>query len=116
MSAPTRSWPTTCADSGTPRAVGLLDIVSGERAQQVLSVLYASNVQSFGGARLRTDNGMHPDGSVDVTSDQAQEVWTGVTYALAAFMLHNHLADEAFATASGIYIQEGWRSGQRPSR
>jgi non-lysosomal glucosylceramidase len=45
-----------------------------------------------------------------VSSDQSQEVWTGVTYALAAFMLHNGMVDEAFATARGIY-EVTYRSG-----
>ena len=33
-------------------------------------------------------NGMMPDGKVVRTSMQSEEVWIGVVYALAAFMIH----------------------------
>jgi non-lysosomal glucosylceramidase len=85
------------------QALGLPDVVPVQRVRQVLSTIYASNVQGFSGGRLGAVNGMRPDGSVDRTSDQSQEVWTGVSYALAACMLHNGMLDEAWATAHGIY-------------
>ena len=85
------------------QAVGLADIVPIERVRQVLSTIYACNVQGFAAGRIGAVNGMRPDGTVDRTSDQSQEVWTGVSYALAAFMLQNGMRDEAFATAYGIY-------------
>ena len=43
---------------------------------------------SYEGGHCGAVNGMRPDGSVDSTSVQSLEVWTGVTYALAATMLH----------------------------
>jgi non-lysosomal glucosylceramidase len=46
---------------------------------------------------------MRPDGAVDTSSEQSQEVWTGTNYALAAFMLHRGLKEEAWATAHGVY-------------
>jgi non-lysosomal glucosylceramidase len=48
-------------------------------------------------------NGMLPDGRIDRTSFQSQEVWTGTTYALAAAMIQEGLDEQAFATAWGIY-------------
>ncbi len=85
------------------QAAGLPDIVPIERVRQVLRTVYASNVQGFAGGRMGAVNGIRPDGTVDRTSDQSQEAWTGVSYALAAFMLQNGMLDEAFATAHGIY-------------
>ena len=32
-------------------------------------------------------NGTRPDGSMDLTSPQSEEFWTGVTYALGATMI-----------------------------
>ena len=37
-------------------------------------------------------NGTRPDGSVDRSSEQSQEVWVGTAYALAAFMIGRGLA------------------------
>jgi non-lysosomal glucosylceramidase len=46
-------------------------------------------------------NGMRPDGTVDQSSEQSQEVWVGTTYALAAFMLGRGLTEEGWRTAWG---------------
>jgi non-lysosomal glucosylceramidase len=32
---------------------------------------------------------MNPDGTIDTYAVQSEEIWTGVTYALAATMIHN---------------------------
>jgi non-lysosomal glucosylceramidase len=45
---------------------------------------------------------MRPDGSVDRSSEQSQEVWTGTAYALAAFMIGRGLVDEGWTTADGV--------------
>jgi non-lysosomal glucosylceramidase len=52
-------------------------------------------------------NGMRPNGMVDTSDQQSQEVWTGTTYALAACMLQEGMRDEAFKTAEGVY-RTGW--------
>ena len=52
-------------------------------------------------------NGMHPNGKVDETCMQSREIWTGVTYSLAATMLLHGMEHQAFTTAEGIYIA-GW--------
>ncbi len=43
------------------------------------------------------------NGTVDHSSNQSAEVWTGVTYALASAMLARGLEEEAWRTAWGIY-------------
>ncbi|KAI3974017.1 hypothetical protein MKX01_030593 [Papaver californicum] len=48
-------------------------------------------------------NGMRPDGTVDMTAIQSKEIWIGVTYAVAASMIHEALDEMAFKTASGVY-------------
>nr|GEW55815.1 beta-glucosidase, GBA2 type family protein [Tanacetum cinerariifolium] len=41
-------------------------------------------------------------GKVDETCMQSREVWTGVTYGVAATMIHAGMEDEAFTTAEEI--------------
>ena len=81
---------------------GLGDLVDPTRVTRALRTIHARNVVDFGDGLLGAVNGMHPDGTVDTSSEQSQEVWTGTSYALAAFMLGRGLADEAWETAGGI--------------
>jgi non-lysosomal glucosylceramidase len=71
------------------------------RVDAALRRIHRSNVVDFGDGLLGAVNGMRPDGHVDVSSEQSQEVWVGTTYALAAFMLGRGLDAEAWETASG---------------
>lgn len=48
-------------------------------------------------------NGMLPDGKVDLSSMQSREIWAGVTYAVAATMIHEDMFDMAYQTAGGVY-------------
>lgn len=45
------------------------------------------NVQGFNGGTMGAVNGMMPDGKSDTFSVQSEEVWTGVTYAVASLMI-----------------------------
>lgn len=45
------------------------------------------NVLSMKDGTFGAINGMRPNGKVDSTSLQGEEIWTGVTYALAANMI-----------------------------
>lgn len=84
------------------RACGLPSIVEPAQARSALRVIFAHNVLGFQGGTMGAVNGMRPTGKIDRTSMQSQEVWTGVTYALAALMLHEGMASEAFRTAEGV--------------
>ncbi|CAG7829246.1 unnamed protein product [Allacma fusca] len=70
---------------------------------RALKTLYEKNVQSFCDGQLGAVNGMNPDGTIDYFTMQSEEVWTGVTYSLAATMIYNGMTDEGFKTAEGIY-------------
>jgi non-lysosomal glucosylceramidase len=50
-------------------------------------------------------NGVMPDGSADRVNDpsNAFEIWTGVSYALAAFFHSSGMTAEGWKTAEGIY-------------
>jgi non-lysosomal glucosylceramidase len=83
-------------------AIGLPDIAPAEHIDAALQTIFAKNVQGFAGGGMGAVNGMRPDGTVDTTSHQSQEVWTGVSYALAAEMLHRGLIGQGWATAWGV--------------
>jgi non-lysosomal glucosylceramidase len=80
---------------------GLGDLVDPVRAAAALRTVHRVNVVDFGDGLMGAVNGMRPDGVIDRSSEQSQEVWTGTTYALAALMLGRGLTEEAWETASG---------------
>jgi non-lysosomal glucosylceramidase len=84
-------------------AAGLPPFLPEHRVLSALQAVYANNVQKFADGQLGAVNGMRPDGTVDDTSDQSHEVWSGATYALAAFMIGQGMEAEGWATAWGIY-------------
>jgi len=84
-------------------ACGLPPVVAPEQARSALRTVYEYNVQRFQSGKMGAVNGMRPDGSIDRTNLQSQEVWTGTVYAVAAAMLQAGLKEEAFQTAWGIY-------------
>ena len=102
------------------------------QARSSLSTVFEFNVQKFADGRSGAVNGMRPDGSVDATCMQSQEVWTGTTYSVVAAMLQEarcaedearrqpdgralglreeaaFLRHAAFETAHGLY-EAGWQ-------
>jgi len=82
---------------------GLPDIVPKEKAHSALQAIYNFNVLRFQLGEMGAVNGMRPDGTPDDTCAQSSEVWTGTTYALAAFMIHQGLVEQGLKTAFGIY-------------
>ncbi|HEY7589576.1 MAG TPA: non-lysosomal glucosylceramidase [Candidatus Limnocylindrales bacterium] len=83
-------------------ASGLGDLLDRARVETALRTIHRLNVRSFAGGSMGPVNGMLPDGRVDTSSEQSQEVWTGTAYALAAFMIGRGLADEGWETARGV--------------
>ncbi|XP_014239867.1 non-lysosomal glucosylceramidase isoform X2 [Cimex lectularius] len=68
-----------------------------------LKVVFENNVSNYYNGEQGAVNGMLPDGSVDTSSTQSGEVWTGVSYALACLLIQEGFYEEGFKTASGIY-------------
>ncbi|KJH46851.1 hypothetical protein DICVIV_07088 [Dictyocaulus viviparus] len=79
------------------------DILPNHMVRAALNTIYNYNVCRFANGKMGAVNGMQPDGRVDREYIQSDEVWTGVTYALAAFLLQQGETDKAFHTASGCY-------------
>src|SRR3712207_3082922 len=61
-------------------ASGLGDLVSPDRVESALRRVFELNVCAFEGGTMGAVNGMRPDGRVDTSSEQSQEVWVGTTY------------------------------------
>lgn len=93
------------------RACGLPPVVPDEHARSALKKVFDLNVMQFEGGEMGAVNGMRPNGRVDTTTIQSQEVWSGTTYAVAAAMLQVGLVEEAFTTAKGVYLQTYERLG-----
>lgn len=85
------------------RACGLSPIVDDDKAQAALQKVYDFNVLKVKDGRRGAVNGMRPDGKVDMSALQSREIWAGVTYAVAASMIHEDMTETGFKTAQGVY-------------
>lgn len=85
------------------RACGLLSIVDEEKAKIALEKVYNFNVLKVKEGRRGAVNGMLPNGEVDMSSMQSREIWSGVTYGVAAGMIHEGMDEMAFKTAGGVH-------------
>jgi non-lysosomal glucosylceramidase len=88
-------------------AAGLPALFDEGRIRNVLQNIFEFNVMRVKGGRMGAVNGMNQNGKVDETCMQSREIWTGVTYSVAATMLHHDMEYEGFTTAEGIFIA-GW--------
>uniref|UniRef100_A0A8D8W696 Non-lysosomal glucosylceramidase n=1 Tax=Cacopsylla melanoneura TaxID=428564 RepID=A0A8D8W696_9HEMI len=70
---------------------------------KTLDTIFSTNVKGFHLGSMGAVNGMNPDGTLDRFAIQSEEVWTGVTYLLAATMLYEGRQDQAWVTAGGLY-------------
>ncbi|WOH16217.1 hypothetical protein DCAR_0935766 [Daucus carota subsp. sativus] len=86
---------------------GLPNLFDDSKIRSSLQKIYDFNVMKVRGGKMGAVNGMHPDGKVDDTCMQSREVWAGVTYGLAATMIHAGMKEQAFTTAEGIFLA-GW--------
>lgn len=85
------------------RSCGLAEIFDPIRTHSALTAVFENNVNRYQNGQMGAVNGMRPDGEVDHSTMQSQEVWSGTTYAVAAAMLLEGMRTEAFQTAYGIY-------------
>ncbi|OWM64732.1 hypothetical protein CDL15_Pgr004675 [Punica granatum] len=86
---------------------GLPSLFDEGKITSTLQKIYDFNVMRVKGGKMGAVNGMHPNGKVDETCMQSREIWTGVTYAVAATMIFAGMEEEGFKTAEGIFTA-GW--------
>jgi len=84
-------------------ACDLPGVVPAQQAQSAYQTIYRQNVTGFMNGEMGAINGTRPDGSIDRSCLQSQEMWIGTSYALAAGMLQAEMLEEAFTTARGAY-------------
>ncbi|XP_058188571.1 uncharacterized protein LOC131306382 [Rhododendron vialii] len=85
------------------RACGLSPIVDEDKAKRALEKVYNFNVLKVKDGRRGAVNGMLPSGEVDMSSMQSREIWSGVTYAVSASMIHEDMVELGFQTAGGVH-------------
>lgn len=92
-----------CAGQWFLLASNIADVLPEEQILSSLRKVYNYNVVKFANGKRGAVNGMRPNGKIDQSSVQSHEVWSGVTYAVAATMIHKGMVHEGFATAKGMY-------------
>ncbi|CAH04764.1 Non-lysosomal glucosylceramidase [Caenorhabditis elegans] len=80
------------------------ELLPNHMVRSALDTIYRLNVCKFGNGRMGAVNGMKPSGVVDREYIQADEMWTGVTYAVASLLIQQGEVEKAFHTASGSYL------------
>ncbi|GMY07917.1 non-lysosomal glucosylceramidase-like [Fagus crenata] len=85
------------------RACGLSPIVDEDKIRSTLEKIYNYNVLKVKEGMRGAVNGMLPDGRVDLSAMQSREIWSGVTYSVAATMIQEEMVEMAFQTAVGVY-------------
>lgn len=107
------------------RACGLHPVVDEKQAKSTLEKVYNFNVLKVKEGKFGAINGMLPNGEVDMSSMQSREIWSGVTYGVAASMIQEEMVEMAFMTAKGVHdaawsedglgyafqTPEGWDTG-----
>ncbi|XP_024382229.1 uncharacterized protein [Physcomitrium patens] len=88
-------------------ASGLPPLFDDYKARSALQKVFDFNVMKVKGGKWGAANGMHPNGKVDETCMQSREIWTGVTYAASAAMIHEGMVEQAFTAAQGVFLA-GW--------
>ncbi|XP_073102856.1 uncharacterized protein [Elaeis guineensis] len=86
---------------------GLPSLFDDTKIRSTLQKIYDFNVMKVRGGRIGAVNGMYPNGRVNDYCMQSREIWTGVTYSVAATMLLAGMEHQAFTTAQGIFTA-GW--------
>jgi non-lysosomal glucosylceramidase len=88
--------------------LGLPNIVPAECAQSALKTVYEACFLKFHEGQLGAANGVRPDGSPEnPDATHPLEVWTGINFGLAAFLMQLGMKDEALrlteAVVSSVY-------------
>ena len=85
------------------------EIFQKDRVEKTLRKIFEFNVMKCANGSVGAINGINPDGTFLPESEiwklntQSNEIWSGVTLALASHMHLRGLKDEALKTAHGVY-------------
>ncbi|TVQ20677.1 MAG: bile acid beta-glucosidase [Leptolyngbya sp. DLM2.Bin15] len=88
------------------RLLGLPDIVPTDCAQSALEMVYEACFMRFHNGQFGAANGLRPDGSpMNPDDTHPLEVWTGINFGLAAFLVQMNLRDEALRMTEAVVKQ-----------
>jgi non-lysosomal glucosylceramidase len=88
------------------RLLGLPDIVPSDRAESALKTVYDACFRKFQNGEFGMANGVMLDGSPEnPKATHPLEVWTGINFGLAAFMLQMGMKNEAFEITKAVVNQ-----------
>ncbi|MCX7593854.1 MAG: GH116 family glycosyl hydrolase [Fischerella sp.] len=88
------------------RLLGLPDLVPSDRALSALKTVYNACFLKFYNGRFGAANGLRPDGSPEnPQATHPLEVWTGINFGLAAFMMQMGMKDEAINVTATVVRQ-----------
>ncbi|MBF2073782.1 MAG: bile acid beta-glucosidase [Synechococcales cyanobacterium C42_A2020_086] len=88
------------------RLLGLPDVVPPECAESALRTVYDACFLRFHNGQFGAANGLRPDGSpVNPQDTHPLEVWTGINFGLAAFLLQMGLRQEALRLTEAVVRQ-----------
>jgi non-lysosomal glucosylceramidase len=59
-----------------------------EKIKSCLETIYEFNVMKYGNGKAGAVNGMRPNGEIDETSMQSEEMWVGIANSLASLMIY----------------------------
>ena len=77
--------------------LGLPDIVPAHCVQSALKKVYEACFLKFHDGQFGAANGVRPDGTPEnPDSTHPQEVWTGINFGIAAFLIQQGMKEEAF--------------------
>ena len=86
-----------CGRQFYARLLGLPDVVEEKYTKSALNKIYDACFLKFHEGEFGAANGVMPDGSpVNPDDTHPLEVWTGINFGLAAFMLQMGMKQEAF--------------------
>ncbi|MEM7581205.1 MAG: GH116 family glycosyl hydrolase [Cyanobacteria bacterium P01_A01_bin.80] len=88
------------------RLLGLEDIVPEECADSALKTVYEACFLRFNDGKFGAANGLRPDGSPEnPDATHPLEVWTGINFGLAAFLVQMGMKDEALRMTEAVVKQ-----------
>lgn len=93
-----------CAGHWYLRSSGLnYEAFEKEKIKSCLETIFEFNVMKFANGKGGAINGMRPDGTVDKTSMQSEEMWVGTTACLASLFIHEDMENKAWTIVEGMY-------------
>jgi non-lysosomal glucosylceramidase len=93
------------------RLLGLPDVVPYECAELALQTVYDACFLKFHDGQFGAANGLRPDGSpVNANDTHPLEVWTGINFGLAAFLIQMNKPTEAMRLTQAV-VQQIYENG-----